>query len=107
MSSTLDQEKAIAGKVNGWIKLFQAIQKVLSKLLLKLIVIGIISFPVAALMNFIINQSFPDFGKALTDTFTNTGQFMIIYSITFIGFYFSKMVLNALKAVAAPKPPAA
>lgn len=106
MSTTLNQEKAIAQESTKFIKLLVAVQKFLAKQLLTLLVIAIISFPVAAIIKYALEKNAPEFAEALTKSFKDTGLYMIIYTLTFFGFYFSKMVLNAIQALVKPKTPA-
>lgn len=103
MSVTLNSEKALAAEDSKLMKIVKAIKKAVAKEFVWIVLIVILAFPLAYMLEKDLEQRAPAFLSALQNAFKGTGTFMILYVICAAGLYFSRMVMGAIRTIVKSK----
>lgn len=85
------------------VKILSAIVKFVAKEFLWILLILIVSFPLAYLEMMLLHSSKGEFQTFMEHKFPDNELFIFLYIITLISLYFVRIVVGALKIVITPK----
>ena len=103
MSTISNTAKSIKADESKLLKIFKAIKKFVAKEFLLILIIVIVSIPLAYMLELELTKKAPDLMEALLKTFQGSGSFMILYTLCVAGLYFSRVVLGALQTLVKSK----